>query len=122
MVFYFLPQDFETVDQLNAFGIQKNVSQITQGDIRSSFPLPGKYHFRFRNLIEGKIVWIDLNGDHCKAVAYQGKILMKVTRIDWETDQKDESDEGHLIARQEVLNTSEKINEKVISFDLFSNE
>ena len=86
MVFYFIPQDSENIQDLNAFGIQKDIGQITQGDIRNLFPLPGIYHFRFRNYIDGKIAWMDLNADECKALVWQGKIIMKVTRVGWGCD------------------------------------
>lgn len=90
MVYYFVPEDNESPDELNAFGVNKAITEVTQGDIRHLFPLPGKYHFRFKNNIEGKIAWMDLNGDHCSVLTYQNKIIMKVTRISWEFHQRSE--------------------------------
>lgn len=85
MVYYYIPEDFDSADEPNAFGISKNIEEITMRDIRNAFPLPGKYHFRFKHVINKNTVWMDLNNDSCAALQFQNKILVKVTRIGWET-------------------------------------
>ena len=81
MVYYYIPEDFDNVDELNAFGISKVIDEIKLSDIRQAFPISGKYHFRFKHLINKNIVWMDLNSDDCKALIFQNKIILKVTRI-----------------------------------------
>jgi DIX domain len=83
MIYYHIPEDNDVSDEPNAFGISKPIDQIKLGDIRKHFPLTGKYHFRFKHLINKTNVWMDLNGDDCLALLYQNKIILKVTRISW---------------------------------------
>ena len=116
MVYYYVPEDNESPDEWNAFGINKGVSEVTQGDIRQNFPLPGKYHFRFKNLLDGKIAWMDLNGDHCSVLAFQNKIIMKVTRISWESPQRSEPK----LSQPEIH--TKPLAEPVKNFDLLFND
>ena len=83
MIYYFVPEDYDSTDEFNAFGIEKNIEEIKLKDIRKAFPLIGEYHFRFKNLINKSIVWMDLNSDECLALLFQNKIFLKVTRICW---------------------------------------
>ena len=46
-IFYYIPEDNEDYNQLNFFPIQKNIDEITLTDIKTCFPVPGEYHFRF---------------------------------------------------------------------------
>lgn len=46
-IFYYLPEDNEELSVLNTYTIQKAVDEITLTDIKTYFPLPGEYHFRF---------------------------------------------------------------------------
>ena len=56
MIYYFVPEDYDSTDEFNAFGIEKNIEEIKLKDIRKAFPLIGEYHFRFKNLINKSIV------------------------------------------------------------------
>ncbi len=47
-VFYYIPEDNETVEQMNFFKIHKETSDIRINDIKLYFPVPGDYHFRFQ--------------------------------------------------------------------------
>jgi len=59
------------------------------GEIRNAFPLPGKYHFRFKSpLIPGSDrdkdcipVWMDCIDDNQHVSVWRGGIFAKVTRI-----------------------------------------
>lgn len=86
MIYYFVPEDNENSEELNAFGINKAITEIKVSDIRKDFPLVGKYHFRFKNMINKAIVWMDLNSDDCAALMFQNKIIVKATRISWERE------------------------------------
>jgi hypothetical protein len=70
-------------------------------DIKDSFPMPGKYHFRFKApLIPGTdrekgavSVWMDCVGDSQHVGVWRNTIFAKVTRINMDDD--DEDDEFH---------------------------
>ena len=84
MIYYFVPEDLDSYEELNAFGVNKPLEEVKLADIRKNFPLAGKYHFRFKNVINKTSVWMDLNSDDCTALQFQGTIILKVTRISWE--------------------------------------
>ena len=46
-IFYYIPEDNEDFNQLNFFPIQKPLGEVSLNDIRTYFPVPGEYHFRF---------------------------------------------------------------------------
>ena len=52
-IFYYIPEDNEEPSQLNVFPIQKNTEEITLTDIKTFFPIPGDYHFRFQYKYQG---------------------------------------------------------------------
>ena len=56
MIYYFVPEDYDSTDEFNAFGIEKNIEEIKLKDIRKAFPLIGEFHVRFKNLINKNIV------------------------------------------------------------------
>ena len=84
MIYYYVPEDLDSSEELNAFGVNKQLEEVKLADIRKNFPLAGKYHFRFKHVINKNNVWMDLNSDDCTALQFQGKIILKVTRISWE--------------------------------------
>ena len=57
-------------------------------DIEENFPLPGKYKFRFKFEFMNKNVWIDFNNPNTVLPLFEGKIIMKVTRINWGEESK----------------------------------
>jgi len=85
LVYYYLPEDRDESDKLNAFILYKE-NNIKIDDIRENFPLPGKYYFRFKFKFQDKPVWVDLNNPDANLPMFDGKIIMKVTRISWEDD------------------------------------
>ena len=87
-IYYFIPEDNENENKMNIFIIYKNYKDIRLQDIKDNFPLPGKYYFRFKFEFMEKSVWIDFNNPVGALPKYDGKIIMKVTRLSW--DDKDE--------------------------------
>mmetsp|Transcript_9341 Transcript_9341/g.17932 ORF Transcript_9341/g.17932 Transcript_9341/m.17932 type:complete len:160 (-) Transcript_9341:3829-4308(-) len=85
LIYYSIPEDFDDLEQPNAFGISKSVADITLRDIKLSFPLEGTYHFRFKYLHNKIPVWMDLNNDEAHIPLFSGKVIAKVTRISWDS-------------------------------------
>ena len=48
------------------------------------FPLEGEYIFRFKIKIGNSVVWMDVKED-AKIPLFNGKIIMKATRVSWES-------------------------------------
>merc|ERR1711920_792920 len=82
---YFIPDDGDTEDEPNVFLAPKCPSAPKLADIKSSFPLPGKYHFRFKINLggdNGLAVWMDCVDDRKPVPMYRNNmIIAKVTRI-----------------------------------------
>lgn len=94
---YFIPDDGDTEDTPNVFLAPKSSSSSSSsstqlGTIKSSFPLPGKYHFRFKTSLGGSsshdltgggglAVWMDCIDNSKPVPTYQTSIIAKVTRI-----------------------------------------
>ncbi len=93
IVYYYIPEDREDSDKLNAFLIYKEVESIRLDDIKNNFPLPGEYHYRFKFKFENKNVWIDFNNPDATLPRFEGKLIVKVSRITWE-DNKVSSNQG----------------------------
>lgn len=92
VVYYYIPEDREDPEKLNAFLIYKDIESVKIDDIKQNFPLPGQYYFRFKFKFDNKNVWIDFNNPDALLPRYDGKIIIKVTRITWENeDCKDEN-------------------------------
>ncbi|CAK81898.1 unnamed protein product (macronuclear) [Paramecium tetraurelia] len=84
LIYYVVPQDNDDVEIPNAFGIGKQVDQITLKDIKTSFPLQGEYIFRFRYKTSHNTVWLDLPTDTAQIPLFNSRILIKATRISWD--------------------------------------
>ncbi|CAD8145015.1 unnamed protein product [Paramecium pentaurelia] len=85
LVYYIVPQDNDDIEIPNAFGIGKPIDQVTLKDIKTSFPLQGEYIFRFRYKTSHNTVWLDLPTDTSQIPLFNNRILIKATRISWET-------------------------------------
>jgi len=83
MVYYYLPQDEDDTKTFNAFGIQKNIEDIRLTDVKNEFPLPGEYYFRFKYKHADQIVWMDITNEDVKLPRFDGKLIVKVTRMSW---------------------------------------
>eukprot|EP00388_Colpodella_angusta_P041747 GDKK01054142.1.p1 GENE.GDKK01054142.1~~GDKK01054142.1.p1 ORF type:complete len:184 (+),score=41.30 GDKK01054142.1:28-552(+) len=86
VVFYTIPSDHDSTDHPNAFVIKKPVDELRVVDIRSKFPLPGIYHFRFKAKVESLShpIWLDVSNDEL-VPTFQGRVIMKVLRMSWGT-------------------------------------
>lgn len=88
LVYYYLPEDKDDVDVPNAFPVLGLGGALRLQDIKAKFPLPGKYHFRFK-MVYGAgdaaiVLWMDTTNDAMQVPSYEGKIIAKVTRIAWD--------------------------------------
>jgi len=61
--------------------INKPLEQTTPFDIIHNFPVPGKFHFRYRaNITLGgstSIIWMDTNDLNTPAPLFKGNIVIK---------------------------------------------
>jgi len=86
---YFIPEDGDTEANPNVFLAPKPSRPgypPTLEQIKSSFPLPGRYHFRFKTTLipgvdKGPAVWMDCVDDTQPVAVYKNSIIAKVTRI-----------------------------------------
>ena len=101
---YFIPEDGDSEDHPNVFLAPKPRQQgypPSLGQIRNAFPLPGKYHFRFKApLVAGTdrdrdamAVWMDLIDDRQPVPTWRSTIVAKITRIAVEDDDDDDDDD-----------------------------
>ena len=106
---YFLPEDGDTEHNPNVFLAPKPRqpgAPPTLADIKHAFPLPGKYHFRFKSpLVSGGdrekhcvAVWMDCVDDRQLIPIWKNAIIAKVTRISAEDDDDDDDEEEHYAA------------------------
>lgn len=78
---YFIPEDGDDSQHPNVFIIPDNGSSPTLQQIKSSFPLPGKYHFRFLREIDRMKVWMDITDDTAPVPLQNGAVFVKIARI-----------------------------------------
>jgi len=76
---YFIPEDGDEQAHPNVFRLE--ASQPTLAEIKSAFPVPGLYHFRFLKNIGSHIVWLDAVDDGSALPMFQGSLFIKVSRI-----------------------------------------
>ena len=73
------------------------------GQIRDAFPVPGRYHFRFKSPLmpggdrdkDGMAVWMDCVKDNQPVPTWRNTIVAKVTRTGVEDDEDDDDDFLH---------------------------
>lgn len=101
-VSYFIPEDGDMESRPNVFLAPKPRQQgypPSLGQVKTSFPLPGRYHFRFKApLVPGTDrdkgampVWMDCVDDRQPVPVWKSQIVAKVTRIGIE-DEFDDDD------------------------------
>jgi DIX domain len=101
---YFIPEDGDVEIQPNVFLAPKPRQPgypPTLGEIKQAFPLPGRYHFRFKApLMAGSdrdkgsmAVWMDCTNDRQPVPVWQSQIIAKLTRIGVEEDDDDDDDD-----------------------------
>jgi hypothetical protein len=98
---YFIPEDGDSEVFPNVFLAPKPRQPgypPTLGEIKNAFPLPGRYHFRFKSpLVPGSdrdkgsmAVWLDCADDTQAVPTWKSNIVAKVTRIGLEDDDDDD--------------------------------
>ena len=60
------------------------IEDVKVPDIKQAFPLDGEYTFRFKTKVGNSKAWMDVKDD-AKIPLSDGKIVMKVSRISWES-------------------------------------
>lgn len=102
---YFVPEDGDSEDYPNVFLAPKPRQQghpPTLGQVKSAFPLPGRYHFRFKSPLlpggdreKGSMpVWMDCVDDRQAVPSWRGTIVAKVTRLAAEDEDDDDDDDA----------------------------
>jgi hypothetical protein len=87
LIQYFVPEDKDSQDRYNGFLIYKKIDDIRLSDIRENFPLPGKYYYRFKfKYVNDQVVWIDHSKEDSKLPRFDDKIIMKVSRLSWDSN------------------------------------
>jgi len=100
---YFIPEDGDMELNPNIFLAPRSRhagAPPTLGQIKSSFPLPGRYHFRFKSpLVPGGdrdknavAVWMDCVDDRQPIPLWKSYVVVKVTRIGVEEDDEEDDD------------------------------
>lgn len=102
---YFIPEDGDLEVQPNVFLAPKPRqpgAPPTLGEIKQAFPLPGRYHFRFKSpLVPGAdrdsnksiAVWMDCTDDRQPVPIWQSQIVAKITRLGVEDDDEEDDDD-----------------------------
>jgi len=82
-IFYHIPSDLDDEQHPNVFYVNKPASgqPLTLKEVRSKFPLPGQYHFRFKTNFKNTFVWKDATKDSDKIPAHDGKFVAKIARL-----------------------------------------
>ncbi|CAE8602944.1 unnamed protein product, partial [Polarella glacialis] len=88
LIFYYIPADGDEAEAPNAFPILKADGRVLLQDVRSKFPLPGTYHFRFRmryGIEPSQVTWMDVTDPTSQVPSCDGKVLAKVSRVSWDS-------------------------------------
>jgi hypothetical protein len=108
---YFIPEDGDKEEHPNIFMLKKSTQSGFSPrlrDVKDAFPMPGKYHFRFKSpLIPGTdrekgavAVWMDCVDNDQRVGVWKNSIFAKVTRISMEEEDEDSDDEFEAHRRQ----------------------
>jgi hypothetical protein len=58
-----------------------HTSNIFPSSASKSFPIPGKYHYRYLKTVGNMTVWMDASDDNQAVPPFDGKIFIKASRI-----------------------------------------
>uniref|UniRef100_A0A7S3DMQ7 DIX domain-containing protein n=1 Tax=Entomoneis paludosa TaxID=265537 RepID=A0A7S3DMQ7_9STRA len=117
---YFIPEDGDSELQPNVFLAPKPRHQgapPTLGQVKQAFPIPGRYHFRFKSPVapggdrekNGLAVWMDCIDDRQPVPTWQSTIVAKVTRIGIDEDEDFEDDEDFVRGAASVNSTPQPV-------------
>mmetsp|Transcript_23253 Transcript_23253/g.43712 ORF Transcript_23253/g.43712 Transcript_23253/m.43712 type:complete len:160 (-) Transcript_23253:146-625(-) len=97
LVFYHIPGDGDEAEMPNAFPVLKADGHVLLQDIRSKFPLPGTYHFRFKMRWGPEpvhVAWMDVTNEAAQVPMFDGRVVAKVTRVCWDSKIDDSAQNG----------------------------
>lgn len=83
LIYYYIPEDGETQTDLNTYGIPKSKDQVTLKDIKNTFPLRGKYTFRFLTKYNKSNIFVDVLSEDENVPFAEKKVIVKANRINW---------------------------------------
>lgn len=83
LVYYYVPEDGEVQTDLNTYGVPKSKEKLTLKDIKSTFPLKGKYAFRFLTKHNKTNIFVDLLSEDDNVPFVDKKVTVKANRINW---------------------------------------
>eukprot|EP01029_Cantina_marsupialis_P029036 TRINITY_DN778460_c0_g1_i1.p1 TRINITY_DN778460_c0_g1~~TRINITY_DN778460_c0_g1_i1.p1 ORF type:complete len:181 (+),score=38.73 TRINITY_DN778460_c0_g1_i1:74-616(+) len=88
IVRYHVPEDKDDEKHPNVFLLKTNGRPVRLSDLFEAFPLPGQYHFRAKKAYRGTHIWLDVVGAHSEVPLFEGDLILKVTRISFESASK----------------------------------
>mmetsp|Transcript_13710 Transcript_13710/g.26545 ORF Transcript_13710/g.26545 Transcript_13710/m.26545 type:complete len:272 (-) Transcript_13710:39-854(-) len=80
-VYYFVPEDGDDEAHPNFYTLGRPANKVRLGDVKTTFPLPGGYHFRFKKAFKNTYVWLDLLDDAALVPRFDNQIVAKVARL-----------------------------------------
>ena len=86
LVYYYVPEDYDDPDTPNVYTVNIPKNHIRLQHVYETFPLKGTYVFRFKVMFEGAIAWLDLPDLDTKLPSYKDKVIIKATRVFWESN------------------------------------
>lgn len=104
---YIIPEDGDDHTHPNIYQFSEN-GEVLVSDIVKSFPIPGKYHFRFLKTVGNFTVWLDSPETSSAAPTFQGSIYVKASRIATSTSVPNGSTTANLISDPPTVNPSSK--------------
>ncbi|CAN0403761.1 unnamed protein product, partial [Laminaria digitata] len=81
---YFIPADGDDPAHPNVFQLPSGLvgsGSVRCADVEKHFPLPGRYHFRFKKKFRDAFVWVDMTDAAAVVPACDGVFTAKITRL-----------------------------------------
>jgi len=88
LVYYYIPEDHDDQETPNVFGVMVGKNNIRLQHIYDNFPLKGAYIFRFKVMYDNAVAWLDLPDLETKLPTFKDRIVIKATRISWESNKE----------------------------------
>ncbi|CAM9474318.1 unnamed protein product, partial [Scytosiphon promiscuus] len=81
---YYIPSDGDDPSHPNVFQLPSGLvgsGSVRCGDVERHFPLPGRYHFRFKKKFRDAFVWVDMADPASAVPSCDGVFTAKITRL-----------------------------------------